>query len=596
MNTWIRRVIVAVIVVAVGYAGFSFVRSRAGSKKAETTYEFGTVTRGDIRSTVTATGVIQPWKMVEVKSNVGGRVDRLFVDLGDRVRAGQVIALIDPTDTKAAADKAEADLTAARAREDQARANLRMQEQQTRAQIAAATSAVRSAEARLAQAEASARAQPLLTESEIAQATASLESARKSVAQAEQSKRTLEQQLATLRDVTIPLNTRTVETNVDQARANLLTMESEYRRQRDLLAMGYVAKSDVENTFARLATMRATLETARQRMQTLEKENELQLAEMRSRIDQAQASIDEAQARVRQVEANLAVAETNRVQNEIRAKERDAAAAALEQSREQLRSARAELQLLTVRQREITAAKSQIVGGMATLHQAKINLEYTKIVAPRDGVVLVKSVEQGTVVPSSRQAFGTTGALLQLGDTSRLWVVCNVDETDIGSVNEGQRVDVRVDAFPARLLGGKVIRIDPQAIVEQNVTLIPVTVEIDMPSADFRPGMNAECDFIVAEVNDVLMVPNEAVKERDGVSSVQQLVDGKPVDVQVEVGLAGVDTTEIRSGIEEGAQVITKVIVPQKAETTNPFGGPFGQRPGGQRPAGGGGGGGGGRR
>ena len=108
-------------------------------------------------------------------------------------------------------------------------------------------------------------------------------------------------------------------------------------------------------------------------------------------------------------------------------------------------------------------------------------------------------------------------------------------------------------------------------------------------SIDFRPGMNAECEFIISEVKNVLQVPNEALKDTDGEYTVQQLVAGKPQDKPVEVGLAGPEYTEIRSGLEEGEEVITKTIVPQKAEVTNPFGGPFGGRPGGGRPGGGGG-------
>jgi HlyD family secretion protein len=433
------------------------------------------------------------------------------------------------------------------------------------------------------QAKANAVTQPTITDAEIAQATASLTSAQKSVAQAEQSKRTLERQFETLQEVTIPLNVRTVETNLNQAKANLDTMQAEYQRQRDLFGRGYVAKSDVQTTYARVATMEATLETARQRMDTLKRENTLQEEELKTRIVQADASIDEAKARVAQARAALATAKANTVQNELRNSDLVAARASLKQSQQQLKAAQAEFNLIEVRKQEIKSARSQIVRSQAGLTQAEQNLAFTKITAPSDGVVLVKSVEQGTVVPSSRQAFGSTSALLQLGDISQLWVVCNVDETDIGQIRDGQKVAVKVDAYPSRLIDGKVIRIDPQAKIDQNVTLIPVTVRIDDPSIEFRPGMNAECEFIVDEATNVLQVPNEALKEADGVYKVQKLVAGKPEDVEVEVGLAGADVTEIRTGVEEGEQVITKTIEPEKSETTNPFGGPFGGRPGGGR-------------
>jgi HlyD family secretion protein len=590
MNTWIRRIILAVVIAGVGFGVFQFFNGGKNGKKDEITYETGPVTRGDIRSFVTATGVIQPWKLIDIKSNVGGKVDRLFVDLGDKVKAGQLIALIDKTDPQAAAEQAQADLTSARAREDQARTNLTLQKEQTKAQIAAAVQAVASARARLVQAQANAQTQPILTEAEINQAKANLNSAQKAVNQARQSKNTLEKQLSTLQEVTIPLNIRSVQTNLNQAQANLDTMQAEYKRKRDLLSLGYVAKSDVEATYAQLATMKANVLTAQQRQDTLARENLLQVEEVKTRIEQAAASIEEAESRVEQSKAALASAQAGTVQNRIRESELVAAKAAVRQSERQLDAAKADENLIRVREQEILSAKSQIVRSEAGVDQANQNLSYTKITAPSDGVVLVKSVEQGTVVPSSRQAFGSTSALLQLGDISQLWVVCNVDETDIGQIRNGMKVSVKVDAYPSRLIDGKVIRIDPQAKIDQNVTLIPVTVRIDDPSIDFRPGMNAECEFIVDEATNVLQVPNEALKEADGVYKVQKLVAGKPEDIEVEVGLAGADVTEIRSGVEEGEQVITKTIVPEKAETTNPFGGPFGGRPGGGRPGGGGGG------
>src|SRR5690349_14644228 len=106
MNIWIRRVIIAVVVAAIGWGAYSFFLGGKGGKKDEITYETSPISRGDIRSSVTATGVIQPWKLIDIKSNVGGRVDQLYVDLGDKVKAGQLIALIDKTDTLAAAEQA----------------------------------------------------------------------------------------------------------------------------------------------------------------------------------------------------------------------------------------------------------------------------------------------------------------------------------------------------------------------------------------------------------------------------------------------------------------------------------------------------------
>lgn len=597
MKTLVQRLVILVLVVAAAGAGWAFFKGNGKSTKNLTTYEEGEVSRGDVRSFVTATGVIQPWKVVDVKSNVAGRIDKLHVDLGHTVTAGQPIADIDPTDTQTAYDQAGYDLVAAQARKRQAEQSVRQQETQAKARIESANRALANAQARAAEAKANRDVQPDLTQLGIDQARAQEASAEKSLLQARRTKTQLEQQLSQVREVTVPLNVRTVDTTVTQAKANLLQAENEYNRQKQLLAQGFVARSDVEQAYARMKTQQASVDQSLQRQQTMKRENELTIRELEARVDSAQASIEEAEARVRQAQASLRVAQKGEVQNEVREQGYKAALAAVAQAKAELEGAQAELTLVKVRQQDVASAQQTIFRSEAQRKQAKVNLGFTKVVAPRGGVIIAKNVEEGTVVPSSRASIGSTNALLQIGDVSRLWVVCDVDETDIGQVMQGQKVTVKVDAYPSLVIEGKVIRIDPQAKVEQNVTLIPVTVEINQPDPRFKPLMNATCEFIVDEANDVVTVPNEAVKEKgEGEFYVQQLVNGKPADVPIEVGLAGPDTTEIRSGLEEGAKVITRTIEPEQPQTNNPFGGPFGGRPRSGGSGGRSGGGGGGRR
>lgn len=579
MGIWIKRIIIVALVLGSAYAGWSFFKGNGKDAANEVTYEEAEVTRGDVRSFVTATGVIQPWKIVDVKSNVDGRIDRLYVDLGYTVKAGQPIADIDPTNTRTALNQTLYDLEAAQARREQAEASLKQQEIAAEARIASARQSLANAKARLAQAKANRDVQPDLTELAISQAAAQKASAEKSVSQARQTKQQLEQQLAQLRDVTIPLNVRTINTTVEQAEANLLTATAAHNRQRQLFAQGYVPRADLEAAFARMKTQSAEVEQARQRQQTLKRENDLTVKELQARIDAAQASIEEAEARVKQAEATLSLSKRQDVQIEVRNQEYRAAEAAVAQAQAELRGARAELKLVDVRKKEIITARAQIKRVEAQKEQATVNYGFTKILAPRDGVVITKNVEEGTVVPSSRASIGSTNALLQIGDVSRLWVVCDVDETDIAQVKRNQRVDVRVDAYPELKVRGRVIRIDPQAKIEQNVTLIPVTVELDKPDPRFKPGMNATCEFIVKEASDVVTVPNEAVKEKgEGEFYVQILQAGKPVDVPVKLGVAGQDTTEVIEGLQADQKVITRIIQPEAPQTNNPFAGPFGNR------------------
>ncbi len=598
MNVLVKRLLSLVVLLGVMGTAYAFIKPSAKAKaKTAVTYEFGEVAVGDVRSFVTATGIVQPWKIVDVKSNVGGLIREMPVELGDVVKEGQLIMQIDQTDTRAEQDQAAADIKSSKARIEQARATHRQQKAQTAARIAAAERSVESAKARLAQAKANMKAQPHLVDAGIRQAKAALSSAEKAVAQAQQNRKQLDAALSQLKQVTIPLNIETVQANLSQAQATLTIAERDYKRLSNLLAQGYVSRAEVDDSYARRANAQAAVRTAKQRLNTLKQENELAVRELQARISEADSRVEESEARVDQAKAQLAIAEENRFQTEVRNHEYEAAAAAVKEAEAGLRSAQAEHEAIIAREKEVEAASAQMVRAEAAFARAEINMGFTRITAPRTGVVITKNVEQGTVIASSRGSIGATNALLQIGDISRIWIVCSVDETDIGQVSMGQKVTVRVDAYPSMLVEGKVIRIDPQAKIEQNVTMIPVTVEISEPDPKFKPGMNATCEFIVDEALNVMTVPNEALLETEGEYKVRKVVNGEAKEFVVEVGIAGPDTTEIRSGLEAGEQVVTRVIEPEEAEANNPFGSPFGM--GRNRRSGGGGGrggGGGGRR
>ncbi len=146
---------------------FSVAHTAGAGGKEAAPYVTAPVSRGDVRAFVSATGVLQAWKVADVKSDVSGRIDKLAVDLGDHVRAGQLIALIDPTDTRTAAVQARADLDAAVAKRAQAVTDEDRERATARAHIAGAERAVQEARAKALQAKATMEAQPALTRASI---------------------------------------------------------------------------------------------------------------------------------------------------------------------------------------------------------------------------------------------------------------------------------------------------------------------------------------------------------------------------------------------------------------------------------------------
>ena len=177
-------------------------------------------------------------------------------------------------------------------------------------------------------------------------------------------------------------------------------------------------------------------------------------------------------------------------------------------------------------------ARSEVVRAQVAVDNARIQLEDTDVRAPISGTVLQKSVERGTVIASATSNVSGGTTLLTMADLNQVQVRTLVDETDIGKVQPGQPATVTVDAFPQRPFSGTVLKIEPQAQTEQNVTMFPVLVRIDNEQGLLRPGMNAEVEIHVGRRDDVLAVPSAALRTQRDVGSAAQVLGLDPAEVQ----------------------------------------------------------------
>jgi HlyD family secretion protein len=165
---------------------------------------------------------------------------------------------------------------------------------------------------------------------------------------------------------------------------------------------------------------------------------------------------------------------------------------------------------------------------------AQNQMDDTNVRAPIGGTIIEKLVERGQVISSPTRDVGGGTVLLRMADLGLVQVRTLVDETDIGKIQVGQRATVTVDAYPNRPFEGTVLKIEPQAITEQNVTMFPVQVRIDNRAGLLRPGMNAEVEIHVGEREDVLAVPNAALRTQRDVRSAAEVLGLSPEAVQQE--------------------------------------------------------------
>lgn len=211
--------------------------------------------------------------------------------------------------------------------------------------------------------------------------------------------------------------------------------------------------------------------------------------------------------------------------------------------------------------------EAQIKQAEASLNSARIDLNYTKIVSPVDGIVVSKEVEVGQTVAASFQ----TPTLFNVAeDLTKMQIEASVVEADIAKVKEGQTVEFSVDSYPDETFYGIVTQVRNEAITTSNVVTYEVIIEIDNKDLKLKPGMTANVEVITSEKQDALLVPNQAlrfyIEDENGGSSRRYkdkglwiIVNGRPQRVAVKTGVSDDNNTEVSSAdLREGDEVIVE--------------------------------------
>jgi len=219
-------------------------------------------------------------------------------------------------------------------------------------------------------------------------------------------------------------------------------------------------------------------------------------------LEQAQANLDQAQAELQVNESRL-----KRVQML-----RDSGVVTTD-----------ELETATV---NYANAKSALVRAQTALQLAQEQRADATVKAPISGTIIQKDVEEGQVITGTRDLTGGT-VLLVLADLSNVQVRTLVDESEIGGVQAGQPASITVEAYPTRTFRGNVLKIEPQATVDQNVTMFAVLTQIGNQEGLLKPGMNADVQIVLGQRTNVLKLPNSGVKMPD---EAQQLADAIGLD------------------------------------------------------------------
>jgi HlyD family secretion protein len=241
-------------------------------------------------------------------------------------------------------------------------------------------------------------------------------------------------------------------------------------------------------------------------------------------LRQAQADLDVAKASVQNAEAQLARAEELYKTQSITETEYEAAVLAA------------------------ANARAQLIRAERNVEDSQIAFDDTDVRAPSRGVIIQKNVEVGTVIQSATSNVGGGAVLFQMANLDTVQVRALVDETDIGKIQPGMEVTITVEAYPNRPFRGRVLKIEPQATVNQNVTMFPVLVRIANEDNLLKPGMNAEVEVHIGERRDVLAVPASALRTERDVASAAMVLGLDPEAVRQELADARAAQTAAADG------------------------------------------------
>ncbi|MDR1556651.1 MAG: efflux RND transporter periplasmic adaptor subunit [Tannerellaceae bacterium] len=250
-------------------------------------------------------------------------------------------------------------------------------------------------------------------------------------------------------------------------------------------------------------------------------------------------------------------------------------------------------------------AKSSYDRNLSDMTKVRRNLQYAIITSPIDGVVINRAVEEGQTVAAG---FSTPTLFTIANDLTQMRVIADVDEADIGQVEEGQNVKFTVDAYPNDVFEGKVTQVRLEAIVTSNVVTYEVVISAYNPDLKLKPGLTANVTIYTLERPDILTIPGKALRfvpdesiletMQLSVANAGEAVEpGKKIVWQktgntlqpkvITIGASSLNVTEVIDGLTDGEEIVLELASTSVAAPAS--GSPFmmgGPPPGGGGPGG----------
>ncbi|HMA60500.1 MAG TPA: efflux RND transporter periplasmic adaptor subunit [Halanaerobiales bacterium] len=218
----------------------------------------------------------------------------------------------------------------------------------------------------------------------------------------------------------------------------------------------------------------------------------------------------------------------------------------LKNNQAQLQFLKAENQLKNAR---INGSPNAVREAELDYEIAKERLDDTKLEAPYSGVITELLVQKGDYINSGQE-------VATLIDNTQYEVKANIDESELANLEVGQNVEISMEALPGLQLTGQLTEIGSKAESTSGVVTIPITVLINSVHDSFKPGLSADMEIIVGQVQDKLIVPVTAILNKEGKKYVQKVVGENTQEVEINTGLTDGMRVVIETGLESGDEII----------------------------------------
>lgn len=598
-------IVVVLIILIIAFFGFS--------KKPEVKYTTVKVERGVVLQTVAATGTVEAATKLDLRFVNAGKIDQINVKVGDKVESAMVLAKLDTTQLGSQLTRSKASLSATNANYNKLVTGATTEDLQiSRTAVNNAQIALDSANQNFADVQIGGQRDIDNANSSINSAQVTLDNANLSLENVKISnENNLDQDYddawdvvnSSLLTVFDALNTNKTTLEYEDAQDTLSVLNTQYLNyssQSKIVAQnsyddaknfinGISDNKSFANIDEALVKMKKALEDVRTTLGdtgnvlsstiTSSQLSQTELDLLKSSISSSrtgvnvaisnattatqnistqkvtnQTNLNNAEATVNSAKSSLAVAnnslsaikslvntKTNSAQNAIKSAE-----GALKQAQDQLA-----FKMAGPSSSDVQLYRAQIQEAQASVNMIQSQIDDSTLYAPRDGIITFINGEVGEAINSSM-------TFISLITDENFEITANISEVDISKVKIDDKVEITFDALgPDETFEGTIVRIDPAETEISGVVYYKLTTMFAGDGKIIKPGMTANLDIMTARKDDVVMIPFQALKNKDGQKYVQVLEGDVTRDVSVEVGLRGDLDLEITSGLQVGQDVVT---------------------------------------